>query len=607
MISKLSFSIVFLFAIQAFGQVDDGFWSVPQRENETDHYRQLWERAVVFENGCVPFQENKKWGMEDHSGKIVLAATYDSLLPSYINECVAVKNGKYQVLNEDFLPVFSEDMNFIEHDNGEYTLTDKNELRNSYRYVYNNTINAYELVPAHWNTKNYLINRPKPVKKPELNVKHIWSTGENNLITFTTFEVIEGTNLSICKLFNGAELYKAFNVETDEAKYLGGFYFLSGSKSKQTGWVIDIRNMDTVLTLPRAELSYFENNGEAYFLQKHLSEKKESTTVIISLQRDTVFQKKGDYNYQSGLLLKQSNDTSSNLVELYSFPERELLQADVITEHFTEDCMLLRRNSTDEHLLYKNGRQIYSFCTEGVNGILHPDYPGNDPVIAVQYENSPQTYRTDIITNRGKLIYSTDYLAGFDFNKEFNQICLITEDHDGMHYAVYDERNECFHFSVPNPEYFHQVAPNILYYTEIEYSNNGAGLQVSLVDFDGNCLKEQLFNGVRSFSLNGKSFLMTYDGTGLVAYTENLDTICSNCWINEIWGQYETKPNREFIALSDRSTNRIEILDENLKRVLPETYLAAWYFEYGDFFAVVKDDLEIEYIRYSDTEYSKKK
>ncbi len=607
MISKLSFSIVFLFAIQAFGQVDDGFWSVPQRENETDYYSQLWKRAVHFENGCVPFRENKKWGIEDLSGKVVLAAVYDSILPGHINHCVVVKNGKYQVLNEAFLPVFNEEMNFIEYNSDEYRLTDKSGQIASYRYGSNYTNREYELIPAHWNTKNHLVKRPKPTKKPEPNVKYAWSTSENNIITFTTFEVIEGTNLSVCKLYNGAELYKTFNVETDEAKYLGGFYFLSGSKSKQIGWVIDIRNMDTIMTLLRTELSYFEDSGKSYFLQKHLSE-KETSTVIISVQRDTIFQKEGDYSYQSGFLLKkQLKDTSSGIVELYSFPERELLQANVIVEHFMEDFLLLRRNGTDEHLLYKNGKQIYSFCAERINGILSPGYPGNDPVVAIQYEDTPQTYRTDIVTNSGKFIFSTDYLSGFDFNKEFNQICLITEDHDGMQYAVYDERNECFHFSVPNPEYFHQVAPNILYYTEIQYSNNGAGLQVSLVDFDGNCLKEQLFNGVRSFSLNGKSFLMTYDGTDLVAYTENLDTICSNCWINEIWSQYETKPNREFVALSDRSTNHIEILDENLKRVLPETYLAAWYFEYGDFFAVLNDDLEIEYIRYSDTEYSKQK
>lgn len=599
-----------LYIISVSGQVDDGFMYSPVFvNNDCDITYHNTNRLLFFSNNNIPFSVENKWGVKNSKDSILVPPIYDSLLAlDYgINDFIAIKNEEYFLFNDQALPVFNQGMNFIDYYRDTIYVLDKNRKTLKYLIDFNRfTTNGYPYISLQRNTTNYLIQRP--YIEPKVNSDVINIPFYDDFIVEMTLEPIPKTPRSTCNLFYGMGLI-ANTFEVESARYLGELFLQSGKLDGSSSVILHVLTKDTILNISNATASYFQQDNEPYFLLNSL-DSITPYSCVLNMRGDTVFKAAGKYAFHGGCLTQILFRDSIEYVNVYSFPSSKLLEKNVTIHSIYEDYAVFTSPTSHSCLIYGNGKKLYTLANKefiGLAGFLHT---GHDKVINVIYARQNRA-GVVIVSDQGTILFqdstqSTDlsfmsknnaYVGYFQFNVNDQLIQQI---------GVYDDHNDCIHFLPEHIEVseIELIAPAIFCYKHYNYATEN--LEQSLINLDGIPLTDNHLIGVRSFSIDGHNFIQTWNGEELNVYDENLQEICDECFLMEITGDPGFSPNRKFLYIWNYNDCTGEIFDGEFNRILPGQFTSLYYNSKSDYFIGKKENEELGFIRFFDTEYHQK-
>ncbi|MCC6701831.1 MAG: hypothetical protein IT221_09920 [Fluviicola sp.] len=602
--------LLFCFCVgHTFSQYDDGFMQVP-RFSKCKEPQIPNNHFLMLSNGNIPFSKNGKWGIKNNHDSIIISPVYDSLLVlnHSLNDFIAVQNGNYFLFNDQHLPVFKQSMQHIEWTRDSIIAIDHEGLRTVYSINFNLfTASGYPYASSPTNKVNYLVNRPEIKVEQNPNTKS-FSIYEDYIIAMS-LEPIEGTYKSDCKLYYGVgKIARSLEVETEGTAYLGNNYLFTGKNNLHFSWIINVINGDTVLKCSNVRANYFEKDGQDYFLL-HSLDTITPKSYVVNLAGDTIFQAFGKYGFAGGCLTEHLYTDSLEVVNLYSFPEHQLIEQSIGMSHVLKDYGLFTHLGSSNYDLYGFGNCLYTFYDKQVIGFTSWNKTTLNKVVNIYSISKLQTESIDIVSSNGTLLFHDEIdLAALEYNENMNAYSgyfpMMTENGLGMFIGVYDERNDCIHFLKNSTYEVELIAPNVLIYnkkddTYIEENK-------SLINLDGQLYTDKKHIGIRNISIDGHSFIFTWDGTQLVGYNEQMNVICTDCYFNVMRGEPGYEPDRKFLNIWRAENCMSEVLDGNLKKVLPGFYRSAIYNNKGDYFIVINEDNSLEYIRYTNTAYYQK-
>lgn len=587
---------VIVLSLTAFTSNGQSLKKVPPI-NLPDYKASFWSRIVVFENGYAPFSENGKWGMTDLSDSVVLPAIYDSLLPGRFNQCIAVRNGEYQLLDVDFRPCFKEQMQRIVYESYKYVVTDKKGRVSTY------TTNKepFDLVSLSTNPVNHLISYPPGEPKATKYTQFIYEMDFDKLQVVP----IEKTGGSRYTFYAEEKALGTFEFKKEEEiQFVGSHFLRVTDQSTNHQRIIDVKTSDTILSqkLSGCSITYFEDNEVPYFQMETLSAKDTTTSFFDGLGR-LIFNGKGCYMRTPGCLIEQFN-RNYYVGNVYSFPELKSIAQNVNYLYAYDNYLAMNPVGTSTCTIYDRGKEIYSMEGDANLRFGYPRHPKVSPLVVIHYGDREHP-STRIITNEGKVIVQADEYVSVLYDEGIQE--LIIYFNTQKVFGVYDEANQSFHLSKLNPENFTPIASNVVvYYDHDLYDSN----EKSLMNLDGEHLLSKPLIGLYWFSVKEKTFIMSYATDSVLrVYDEHMVVVCEDCYVMELDGVHRVLfEDRDFFVRT-KSPNPgygLEVLDHNLERVLPDTYLAVTFSAEGDYFVVLHQNMEQEYIRFSSTEYAKK-
>ena len=585
------FSIIKSFVLVACFSIVNGIQFVsaqsefnqPKKDYENANY--LRHHAVLFSNGDTPFSENGKWGMRSVKGEVKLPAEFDSILFGGYDFCITVKNGKYGLLNKEYLRCLTIPMAYIQYIYLGFEALDS-VGETSHFFVRDGILKPTE-------DGIYVINKKLNFRNTDLEG---WTRFdyEGDILDYLLFPSANSKEKNHKLYLKNKEVIEVPNEEW--SGLMDNRYLWLTDKQKQHS-IIDLKTRKTVVKSNISEIQeveVFHYLGKTFF-QCHTF--FPHSTIIFNEEGKEILNAPVHYIYNAGFLLKALEPHPNYYYdyEAYSFPELTKLTAE-FCDMIVYDEFMLVNDCNGSYQLYGNGVLLKEWKEDNSEDIFFLGVNSSkNPAVYFSVEHTKgKLSELTVFAADGNLVYTSGYTKGKKFvslNSDLGLADILGTKANGEEETLftftYDVNTK--HKQIVSENAFDQLNVNVFEYL----GENGSFLG----NAEGKCVYDSNFEFIEILLYDSSRFAyLRKEGVSKIC-NDKLELICEDCEIAEdLAPSPQTVLPTSFFTIYYTKENVYRVFDSKGKLLLPDAYPAIFYHTAANNFVALTANGEIKYI-----------
>ena len=587
----------------------------------SESFRYLMDHAVFFGNGITSYAENGKYGFIYKNHRLT-EPVYDTLFLFGKDICIAKKDSKYSLLDQNLKDVFTQEIRsvnkFYSIEKESFILTIETLKNDTWEYFTNE---KYAWSPKYLShSQKYIYQDPLKISQ-ETNYSIVDALDHADkfpeapgFIKILMNERMAPESPYQLILFS-PELLKFFPKSgkpfVRQRKGLQAWNYLAASiieyRNRETEeyFLIDEEKEDTLIRSESGFSSFF-SNGHLYlytYLDKQQEDFRElriyndKGQFLHAFTPETIKGKTNAFWMSNSLILEKLTSESKQdaypLYTIYAASTLKCLLEKVILFQSGQKYGLYYSPSKRTYYLLSADQIICSFTVKKDMYVEldHRDYPHKNKLFCIRVlTHKEKLVKSLLISSSGKILDRSDsciYQVQQNMNEEVLEVFKRSPDDQNKSYALYYPEKDSLQWLQLKDDYFQVLSKDVLYY----FNYGSQKHKNRLENLNGDTILAFGDQELSLIKLKDHHFIFTLQNqsNGSV-YDDDFQLMCDNCSIYPI-----DADNTVFILRRDFQSPLFELADARLIPLSQQKYLA--HLRGEKMIALLTENYQVEYYR----------